>query len=521
MVTRFAAAVRRDVSAFMARFAPEPGEGPRRGLMTYRFDVSGGTTRLHLRVQDDGTGILFRDVTDVIHLSPIAAELAWLALEAVPEPLALARMSRRFRGATRATMSGDLRRMQKVIATLADPRIPCHSCALDVPKTPLFSTRARAPHKVDVALTYACNNLCPHCYNEPSRFDMGSLSTEQWKEVLNRLAEVGVPHIIFTGGEATLYRGLPELIAHANQLGQIVGLNSNGRRLGKRSFMRELADAGLNHVQITLESHLGDVHDAMVGAKAFAQTIEGVRSALESGVHVITNSTITNLNADTIEDTVSFLHELGLRTFAMNGMIYSGGGDANPDAIPQEHLPAILIKVRDTAAELGMRFLWYTVTEYCEMSPLELEIGAKRCNAGEYSMCIEPNGDVLPCQSYYVSAGNMLTDPWERIWKGALFRSFRDRENDPVAGGLPDKCHGCPDLPVCGGGCRIERESKEGAAPKGCQSCSTGSSPKGKALRSSGVSASSGRCGCKTTAGAEKLVQLRRPVREGASCGAE
>jgi radical SAM protein with 4Fe4S-binding SPASM domain len=320
-----------------------------------------------------------------------------------------------------------------------------------------------------------------------------------------------VPHVIFTGGEATVYRGLSELIAHANGLGQIVGLNSNGRRLGQGALMRELADAGLNHVQITLESHLAAVHDAMVGAQAFEQTVAGVRAAIESGVHVITNSTITRLNAETIDDTVVFLRDLGLRTFAMNGMIYSGGGDTNPDAIPQAQLPAILVKVRDTAQEVGMRFLWYTVTEYCEMSPLELEIGAKRCNAGEYSMCIEPNGDVLPCQSYYTSAGNMLRDPWEKIWKGELFRSFRDREEDPVWAGLPEKCHGCPDLPVCGGGCRIEREARDGVAPKGCQSCSTGSVPSGRAYRSSGVSAATGRCGCgpKTTGEATGLVTLR------------
>ncbi|MCB0241561.1 MAG: SPASM domain-containing protein, partial [Anaerolineae bacterium] len=74
-------------------------------------------------------------------------------------------------------------------------------------------------------------------------------------------------------------------------------------------------------------------------------------------------------------------------------------------------MPALLIRVRDRAEELGMRFLWYTPTEYCRMSPVELELGAKRCNAGEYSLCIEPNGDVLPCQSYYVAAGNILRDP--------------------------------------------------------------------------------------------------------------
>jgi radical SAM protein with 4Fe4S-binding SPASM domain len=352
---------------------------------------------------------------------------------------------------------------------------------------------------VDLALTYACNNRCPHCYNDPDRFDMRALSVGEWKRILDTLAEVGVPHVIFTGGEATVYKGLSELVAHADGLGMIVGLNSNGRRLASRAYVEELRDAGLNHVQVTLESNRGDVHDAMVGARAFEECVAGIRTVLDvGGIHAITNTTITQVNRDHVDDTVRFLHDLGLRTFAMNGMIYSGGGDANPDAIPQHELPGILTVVRDTAKDLGMRFLWYTVTEYCEMNPVELEIGAKRCNAGEYSMCIEPNGDVLPCQSYYVSAGNMLRDPWTEIWKGELFRSFRDRESDPGWAGLPEKCHTCPDLPLCGGGCRIEREARDGLAPSGCQSCASGGASK-KGLRSSGTSAAHA-CTCGTDA---------------------
>lgn len=179
-------------------------------------------------------------------------------------------------------------------------------------------------------------------------------------------------------------------------------------------------------------------------------------------------------------------------------MIYSGGGDQNPDAIPQAALPAILLRVKARAEAHGMRFLWYTVTEYCEMSPVELDLGAKRCNAGEYSMCIEPNGDVLPCQSYYVSAGNILRDPWTSIWQGELFRQFRDREQDPAWAGLPEKCWDCPDLPLCGGGCRIERESREGKAPGGCQSCASGS------IRSSGLPVAP-RC---SGGGGNDLVQI-------------
>jgi len=144
----------------------------------------------------------------------------------------------------------------------------------------------------------------------------------------------------------------------------------------------------------------------------------------------------------------------------MNGMIYSGGGLHDPNAIPESEMPPILIRVRDLAADLGMRFLWYTPTEYCRMSPVELEIGAKRCNAAEYSLCVEPSGDVLPCQSFYVAAGNILRDPWDSIWQGDLFLSFRDRNADPRSAGLPEKCWGCPDLALCGGGCRIEREAR-------------------------------------------------------------
>jgi radical SAM protein with 4Fe4S-binding SPASM domain len=128
------------------------------------------------------------------------------------------------------------------------------------------------------------------------------------------------------------------------------------------------------------------------------------------------------------------------------------------DAVAVDHLHCVLAGVRDRAKALGMGFLWYTPTDYCRLSPMELELGPRRCNAGEYSMCIEPNGDVLPCQSYYVVAGNILRDPWQHIWESDLFRGFRDRVRDPRACGLPEHCWQCPDLPVCGGGCRLERE---------------------------------------------------------------
>jgi radical SAM protein with 4Fe4S-binding SPASM domain len=198
---------------------------------------------------------------------------------------------------------------------------------------------------------------------------------------------------------------------------------------------------------------------------------------LESGVHVITNTTMMRSNMDHLKELVDYLYDLGLRTFAMNGMIYSGGGFTNPNAIHNRELPALIAYVRDLAEERGMRFMWYTPTEYCQLSPVALGVGSKKCNAGEYSICIEPNGDILPCQSYYVSVGNILDDPWEEIWNSTLFTSFRDREDLSVEYGLPEKCISCPDILVCGAGCRIEREAEQGVrvaemAGGGCVGCS-------------------------------------------------
>jgi radical SAM protein with 4Fe4S-binding SPASM domain len=243
----------------------------------------------------------------------------------------------------------------------------------------------------------------------------------------------------------------------------------------------------LDHIQITLASKYAEIHNAMMGATSFHQTVRGIENAVASGVHVITNTTLVRNNMDHAEEIIDLLFDLGIQTFAMNGMIYSGGGFAHPSAIPENEMPPLLVRIRDHAEKLGMRFLWYTPTEYCRLSPVELEVGAKRCNAGEYSMCIEPNGDILPCQSYYVAAGNILHDPWEEIWMGKLFRSFRDREEDPLGAGLPEKCHHCPDLALCGGGCRIEREARAGVRVanqggggcSGCSgSCGTGGSAK-------------------------------------------
>ena len=59
---------------------------------------------------------------------------------------------------------------------------------------------------------------------------------------------------------------------------------------------------------------------------------------------------------------------------------------------------------------------------------MALDLGVKGCTAALYNMCVEPDGNVLPCQSYYQPLGNLLTDEWDAIWNHELAVRLRERK---------------------------------------------------------------------------------------------
>ena len=449
--------IKRDLSGFVAAFQPAP---PAPGLHPYEFRGSGGRRRVHLRVEADGGAVLFIDVDRTARLNPTAALAVKAALDGAAPAAIRAAVRRGF------TSGGGRMDLDGILDLVDRLRNPAASCPLDGIAVPdrrdAFATSPSAPFKADLALTYRCNNRCGHCYNPRSRRELPSLSAASWRAVIDRLAGIGIPHLIFTGGEPTLVPELPDLVAHAHGLGLVTGLNTNGRRLADPRLAEQLNRSGLGHVQITLESDRPELHDRMTGAASFDETMAGIRQALAAGLHVITNTTLTRINAHRAAELVPFLRDLGLSVLAMNGMIHAGCGAGHGDALAEEDLEPILARVKDLADAAGLRFLWYSPTAYCRLSPLELDLGARRCNAGEYSICIEPDGRVLPCQSDYRPVGGILDDPWETIWNSPLFLKYRRRVQDPAGSGLPPECHDCPDLPVCAGGCPLTRLAAAG-----------------------------------------------------------
>ncbi|MDD5371619.1 MAG: radical SAM protein, partial [Anaerolineaceae bacterium] len=310
-------------------------------LYAYLREAPGEKTRIHLRIDPDGRGMLMVNASQVFHLNPTAATMAYLALEEFSEAQAISFLTSKYHLPSNQAHT-DYHDFLLQLETLIHPDGACPVCDLELETTLPFSARPSAPYRMDLALTYRCNNNCAHCYNaRPRRYP--ELPTQAWKQILDRLWELRIPHVVFTGGEPTLRDDLPELIAHAEKNGQITGLNTNGRRLSDPRFLDTLVEAGLDHVQITLESHAEAIHDRMVAAKgAWQQTVMGLRNALSSRLYVMTNTTLLDGNSPFLADTLEFLAENGVPTVGLNALIYSGRGLTVGNGLPESALPPLL-----------------------------------------------------------------------------------------------------------------------------------------------------------------------------------
>jgi radical SAM protein with 4Fe4S-binding SPASM domain len=437
---------------FLNRLLHRDLTGPKYpGLFHFVRQERDERSRIHLRLDADGEGTLIVNADRVMHLNPTAAFMACLILQGRTDSEIARLAGRRYQAATRQ-ISGDLADFRQRFDDLLRPEAPCPIHVLDLETTMPFTARPSAPYRMDLALSYRCNNDCAHCYNARER-NYPELGTAEWKRILDRLWGLGVPHVVFTGGEPTLRPDLPDLIAYAESLGHITGLNTNGRRLADSRFVQQLVDAGLDHVQITVESGTESVHNEMVRCStAFAQTIRGLQNALASKLFVMTNTTMLRTNLDTLPSTLDFLADLGVPTIGLNALIYSGHGLTVGTGLAESELQPLLDLASARTAAHGQRLIWYTPTQYCEFDPTQHNLGVKGCTAALYSMCIEPNGDVLPCQSYYEPLGSFLSDSWDSIWNHELAVSLRERRH------LPGKCTDCSLLPACGAGCPLKAE---------------------------------------------------------------
>jgi hypothetical protein len=346
--------------------------------------------RLHLRVEEDGSGILIVNAVTVLHLNQTAAEYAYYFVHNVPAEEVAKKMSRRYHVDSDQAFK-DYRDLGERILVLVETPDLDPVTFLDFGRRTPYSGRISAPYRLDCALTYRLPEGASPDF-APTKNVARELNTAEWAQVLEKAWEVGIPQVVFTGGEPTLRDDLASLVEHAEYLGMVSGLLTDGLRLADRAYLDKLLQTGLDHLMILLQPENETCWTAL-------------QNAMQGDIFVTAHLTLTEANKDGYTQTLGRLAQLDVPAISLTA--------ASKDLEP------VLHAARDTAAALGMELVWDVPVPYSVFNPVSMEVPDAELveGAGRAWLYIEPDGDVLPAQGLETVLGNVLTDSWQKIWK--------------------------------------------------------------------------------------------------------
>lgn len=319
-------------------------------------------------------------------------------------------------------------------------------------------------------LTHRCPLQCPYCSN-PLHLDRRSaeLDTDTWKRIFSEADELGVLQLHLSGGEPTARPDLVEIVSHCAGLGLYTNLITSGVLLDRQK-LRALSDAGLDHVQLSLQD-IDPVNADQIGGfrGGHERKLKTGEAIVESGLPLTINAVIHRRNIGSIEQMVELAIAMGARRIEIAHTQYYGWALLNRAALMPSHeqvMEAADLVERLRARHAGRIVIDTVVPDYYAVYP-------KACMGGwgSRALNVTPSGKVLPCHAAETIPGlqfdNVREKPLAEIWHGsAAFNAFRGLE------WMEEPCIGCERKTACRGGCRCQALAITGSERQADPACS-------------------------------------------------
>lgn len=320
------------------------------------------------------------------------------------------------------------------------------------------------------SVTRSCNLKCMHCYaNSENKKYEGELDTQEALRLIDQMAEMKVPVILFSGGEPLARPDIFQLAEYAIGKGIRITFSTNGTLIDETAA-RRIKELGVGYVGISLDG-VGEVHDYFRNRTgAFELAMRGVRNCISQGQKVGLRFTMNRHNIAQLPLIFELMEKEGIQRACFYHMVYTGRGSLSDD-ISHEETRAALDYIFEKARDFNRRGLQkelltvdnHADAVYLYMKALELneeraaEILRKlRMNGGNrtgIAICnIDHLGNVHPDQfTPDVTFGNVKQEPFRDIWFGShpVLTGLRDRK--PL---LTGRCGDCRYLDICNGNFR-------------------------------------------------------------------
>ena len=331
-----------------------------------------------------------------------------------------------------------------------------------------------APFLVIWETTQACDLACKHCRAEaqPDR-NPDELTTAEAKRMIDDVRRFGPIVFVFSGGDCLKRPDIVELVEHAASLDMKVGVTPATTDLCTVERMRELKDAGLARLAVSLDGSCPEIHDSFRQVDgSFDHGLRILKQAREIGLSTQVNTVVGPHNLEDFDDLCDLMGRVGITLWEVFCLVPIGratiddvaGADAFEEIFHRLYdlSKTAPFDIKVTAAPQYNRVVLQRKTEekregLREESGDVLTDGAhhsrrdgigrgRNVNDADGFLFVSHTGEIYPSGFMPVSAGNVRHDDLVDVYQSSsLFTSLRDRD------GFKGKCGVCEFRKVCGG----------------------------------------------------------------------
>jgi pyrroloquinoline quinone biosynthesis protein E len=343
------------------------------------------------------------------------------------------------------------------------------------------------PYTLIAELTYRCPLRCPYCSNPVDYLDhKDELTTDEWCRVFGEAEELGVMQLHLTGGEPLARKDLEVLAARARAVGLYTNLITSGIPLARERLER-LAEAGVDHVQVSIQSSRAELADEIAGYAGHAKKIEVMRWVKALGLPLTMNVVLHRANLGEIDELVALAEDVGADRLELANTQYVSWALSNRDVLlpTREQIERAAEKAAPHRDRLrGKMDVLFVKPDYFGTTP-------KACMDGwaRRFLQIVPDGRVVPCHAATsitsLTFDNARGKPLAEIWESSpSLLAYRGEE------WMQEPCRSCDRRTIDFGGCRCQAFALTGDAAATDPACMY--SPKRAEIEAAHARASAG-----------------------------